>query len=152
MGTRITESGAFLVAVLATLALLPLSQVLAASGTPEASDFQTSSGVLESTTDLASALVQSAFAIGAAKLYFLLLRSRLVPRWLSLWGLVAAPLFLVASSSLLWTEGPNSTFSTILYAPMALQEMVLALGLILRGFNLSAHARIPEICETVGVN
>jgi hypothetical protein len=152
VGTRITESGAFLVAVLATLAFLPLSQEFAAAGTPEASYFQTSSVVLESTTDLAYALGQSVFAIGAAMLYFLLLRSRLVPRWLSLWGLVAAPLFLVASLSLLWTEDPNSTFSTVLYAPMALQEMVLALWLILKGFKSSALATTPETTETAAVN
>ena len=140
VGTRITESGAFLVGVLATLAFLPLSQDYAAAGAPEQSYFQTSSTVLESTTDLAYALGQSVFAIGAAMLYYLLLRSRLVPWWLSLWGLVAAPLFLVASLSLLWTQDPNSTISSVLYAPMALQEMVLALWLILKGFNSTALA------------
>jgi len=33
------------------------------------------------------------------------------------------------------TGDPSSTASTILYAPMGLQEMVLAAWLILRGFN-----------------
>jgi Domain of unknown function (DUF4386) len=140
VGTRITESGAFLVGVLATMAFLPLSQEYAAAGAPEQSYFQTSSTVLESTTDLAYALGQSVFAVGAAMLYYLLLRSRLVPAWLSLWGLIAAPLFLVGSLSLLWTQDPNSTISTVLYAPMALQEMVLALWLILKGFNSTALA------------
>jgi hypothetical protein len=145
VGTRITESGAFLVGVLATLAFLPLSQDYAAAGAPEQSYFQTSSAVLESTTDMAYALGQSVFAVGAAMLYYLLLRSRLVPWWLSLWGLVAAPLFLVASLSLLWTQDPNSTISSVLYAPMALQEMVLALWLILKGFNSQALAAAPAI-------
>ena len=95
--------------------------------------------------DLAYALGQSVFAIGAAMLYYLLLRSRLVSWWLSLWGLVAAPLFLVASLSLLWTQDPNSTISSVLYAPMALQEMVLALWLILKGFNSTALAATPPI-------
>jgi hypothetical protein len=141
VGTRITESGAFLVGVLATLAFLPLGREYAEAGTPQESYFQTSSVVLESTIDVAYALGQSVFAIGAAMLYYLLFRSRLVPRWLSLWGLVAAPLFLVASLSLLWTDDPNSTVSTVLYAPMALQEMVLAVWLIVRGFNSAASMR-----------
>jgi hypothetical protein len=42
---------------------------------------------------------------------------------------------LIAGFSLLYTGDPNSTFSTILYMPMAVQEMVLALWLIVRGFN-----------------
>ncbi len=152
VGTRITEGGAFLVAVLATLAFLPLSQEFTAAGAPEASHFQTSSIVLESTTDMAYALGQSVFAIGAAMLYYLLLRSRLVPWWLSLWGLVAAPLFLVASLSLMWTGDPNSTFSTVLYAPMALQEMVLALWLIVKGFNAAALAPTPDTPEPTAVS
>ena len=57
----------------------------------------------------------------------------------------AAPLFLVASLSLLWTQDPNSTISSVLYAPMALQEMVLALWLILKGFNSTALAEPPPI-------
>lgn len=152
VGTRITESGAFLVGVLATLAFLPLSQQYAAAGAPDDSYFQTSSTMLQSTADQAYALGQSVFAIGAAMLYYLLLRSRLVPRWLSLWGLVAAPLFLVASLSLLWTGDPNSTFSTVLYAPMALQEMVLALWLIVKGFNATALAATPDTADPAAGN
>jgi len=63
---------------------------------------------------------------------------RLVPRRLSLWGLVAAPLFLIASLSLLWTGDPNSTLANACFAPMALQEMVLAVWLIVKGFDAAA--------------
>jgi len=85
-------------------------------------------------------LAQSVFAIGAAMLYYLLFQSRLVPRWLSLWGLVAAPLFLIASLSLLWTGDPNATLANILFVPLALQEMVLAVWLIAKGFSAAALA------------
>ena len=42
VGTRITESGIYVVAVLATWAFLPLSREFAAAGAPDASHFQTS--------------------------------------------------------------------------------------------------------------
>jgi hypothetical protein len=84
VGTRITESGTYLVAILATWAFLPLSRQFAAAGTPHASHFQTTGSILQATQDLALALAQSVFAIGAAMLYYLLFQSRLVPRWLSL--------------------------------------------------------------------
>jgi len=138
VGTRITESGAYLVAILATWAFLPLSREFAAAGAPDASHFQTSGIVLQTTSDLALTLAQSVFAIGAVMLYYLLIKSRLVPRWLSVWGLVAAPLFLIASLSLLWTGDPNSTLANILFVPLALQEMVLAVWLIVKGFNAAA--------------
>ncbi len=86
VGTRITEGGTYLVAVLATWAFLPLSRESAAAGAPDASHFHTTGIILQTTQDLALALAQSVFAIGAVMLYYLLLQSCLVPRWLSLWA------------------------------------------------------------------
>jgi hypothetical protein len=74
VGTRITEGGMYLVAVLATWAFLPLSREFAAAGAPDASHFQTSGIVLQTTQDLALALAQSVFAIGAVMLYYLLVK------------------------------------------------------------------------------
>jgi Domain of unknown function (DUF4386) len=147
VGTRITEGCFYLVAVLATWAFLPLSREFAAAGAPDASHFQTSGIVLQTTQDLALALAQSVFAIGAVMLYYLLFQSRLVPRWLSLWGLVAAPLFLIASLSLLWTGDPNSTLANILFVPLGLQEMVLAVWLIVKGFKAAPLASGPAVAE-----
>lgn len=138
VGTRITEGATFVVAVLVTLTFQTLSEQFVAAGSPAASHFQTSSTVLESSIDVAYALGQTVFAFGAAMLYYLLYESKLVPRWLSGWGLLASPLFVVASLSLLWTGDANSTLSTVLYVPMAIQEMVLAIWLIAKGFNVAA--------------
>lgn len=140
VGTRVTEGAVFVFAVTATLAFMPLSREFMAAGGSEAGYFQSSSAVLQSSTDVAFALGQTVFAIGAAMLYYLLYVSRIVPRWLSLWGLAASPLFVVASLSLLWTGDPNSTLSTVLYVPMAVQEMVFAIWLIVKGFDLAALA------------
>lgn len=138
VGTRITESATFVVAVLTTLSLMSLSQEFVKAGSPDASYFQTGGTVLLATTDFAFMLGQSVFCIGALMFYYLLFQSKIIPRWLSVWGFVAAPLMFVASLSLVVTGDPNSMFSTVLYAPMALQEMVLAVWLIVKGFNSSA--------------
>jgi hypothetical protein len=78
------------------------------------------------------------FVLGALMFYFLLHQSRLVPRWLSTWGLVGAALYIVAPL--------GSMFELSLgffMAPLALQEMVMAVWLIARGFNRSAIAAEP---------
>lgn len=147
LGSRIAESGIYVVAIVATWAFLPLSRAFAASGSPGASHFQTTGELLQTTQDLGLALAQTVFAVGAAMMYTLLLRSRLVPRWLSLWGLVAAPLFVIASLSLLWTGNPNSTLANICFAPMGLQEMVLAVWLIVKGFDAAALVKHPATDE-----
>lgn len=79
------------------------------------------------------------FIIGAFMFYFLLYKSRLVPRWLSGWGLIAAlPYLLSAFMALFGLIGYMSTPNTILQMPLAIQEMVLAVWLIVKGFNPAA--------------
>jgi hypothetical protein len=114
-----------------------LSREFVKAGAPDASYFQTGGTVLLATSDFAWMLGQSVFCIGALMLYYLLFQSKIIPRWLSVWGFIGAPLMFVASLSLVVTGDPNSTFSTVLYAPLALQEMVFALWLIVKGFNSS---------------
>lgn len=147
LGSRIIESGTYVVAVIATWAFLPLSRAFATAGAPSGSYFQTTGTILQTAQDLALALAQSVFAIGAGMLYYLLLRARLVPRWLSLWGLIGTPLFLIASLSLLWTGDPNSGLANILFGPLALQEMVLAVWLIVKGFDAAVLAHAPSTPE-----
>ena len=80
-------------------------------------------------------LGQSVFCVGAAMLYYLLYQSKRIPRWLSVWGFIAAPLMFIAGFFVLIDGDPNSPISTALYAPMGLQEMVLAIWLILKRSN-----------------
>ena len=76
------------------------------------------------------------FIIGAGMFYTLLWRARLVPRWLSGWGLIGAIPYVV--SPLLALFGVIESGSSVqvgLYMPLALQEMVLAVYLIVKGFR-----------------
>jgi len=76
------------------------------------------------------------FVLGALMFYVLLYQSRLVPRWLSAWGLVAAALGIVPPLGGMF--GLSSL--GVLVAPLFLQEMVMAVWLIAKGFNPSAIA------------
>lgn len=76
------------------------------------------------------------FCLGAALFYVALFRSGIAPRWLAGWGLVGIPIYVAAA--LLAAFGAidtNSTTQTLLFMPLALQEMVLAIWLIARGFR-----------------
>jgi hypothetical protein len=91
--------------------------------------------VLEAHAQIAH-LLAIVFILGALMFYYLLFRSKLVPRWLSGWGLLAAvPYFVSAILGLLDILDPASAAPTMLMLPMAVQEMVLAVWLIARGFN-----------------
>ena len=78
-----------------------------------------------------------AFALGALMYYVIFYRSRLIPRWLSGWGIAAEVLMLVACLSALFSRHPVTSY-TILILPIALQEMVMAVWLIVRGLRSPA--------------
>lgn len=69
--------------------------------------------------------------------YYVFYHSRLIPRWLSGWGVVAVLLLLVASLSALFSGNPVTTY-VILILPIAAQEMVLAVWLMAKGLSSSA--------------
>ena len=79
------------------------------------------------------------FSLGSLMFYYLLYKSKLIPRWLSGWGLIGAALCMVAG--LLVMLGliiPVSTIHIVLNLPIAVQEMVFAVWLIVKGFSSSA--------------
>ncbi len=75
------------------------------------------------------------FVLGALMFYVVLYQSRLVPRWLSIWGLMGAALGIVPPLG-----GMFGLSLGILVAPLALQEMAMAVWLIAKGFNPTAIA------------
>lgn len=87
--------------------------------------------------------------IGGLILYPLLYRSRLVPRWLSLWGLIAAGLILARGLIEAFGVELSGVVQGVLAAPIALQEMVLALWLIVKGFDLSGRVDRPAEEKTL---
>jgi hypothetical protein len=66
-----------------------------------------------------------AFGLGALMYYWVFYQSRLVPRWLSAWGLVAIALVMVSGVLvMLRLTEPMSTTQLVLALPILVQEMV----------------------------
>jgi len=74
------------------------------------------------------------FAIPALIFYTLLYQSKLIPRWISVWGIIAAFLVILVNILELVISDPALK---ILYLPIVLNEVLLALWLILKGFNIT---------------
>jgi hypothetical protein len=85
-----------------------------------------------------------AFYVGSSLYYLAFYRSALVPRWLAGWGLAGVALGAVAAVCvLLQLTAIGSTFQLGLNIPIGIQEMVLALWLILNGFSTRAAPAPP---------
>lgn len=141
VGFRVIESMLYFVGVVCLLSLLTLSREYIRAGASNASPFHVSGATLLAIKDWAGELSVIAFNVGAMMYYAVFYRSRLVPRWLSAWGLLAAVASLAAI--LLTVYGQIAPFSTVfilLQLPIGLQEYALAVWLIAKGFNASAIA------------
>lgn len=72
--------------------------------------------------------------------YRLLFQSRLFPRWLSVWGMAGAFLSVSASVLLLHQQVDVISYEYLaLNAPTAIQEVVLGIWLIVKGFDYSTR-------------
>jgi hypothetical protein len=141
VGFRLIEAVFYIVDIVGLLSLLTLSQAFVKAGTPGDPYFQTLSTLIQACRDWVNfVLAVSAFSLGALLYYVVLYQSRLIPRWLAEWGVLAAACSLGAAISMLFGLAPYSPPMLILILPIAVQEMVLALWLIVRGFNRAALA------------
>ena len=138
---RIFEGFFDIVIAMSMLLLLTLSREFVAAGAPLAPYFQTSGALLHGVYDWSSVLENFPYCLGALIFYLLLYRSKLIPRWLSGWGLLGAALFLATAPFRMFDLLPPST--VVLAVPLILNELVLAIWLIVKGFNSSAIASEP---------
>jgi hypothetical protein len=135
LGLRAFENVFYIAGVVSLLAMLTVSQddAIAAGAT----DLPLVGATLLAFHDW-SILIGTLifFALGAATLNYVLFRSRLVPGWLSIWGLLGAPLALSYGVMGIFGWGTDLGSPLMLLAmPIAVQELVFAGWLIARGFD-----------------
>jgi Domain of unknown function (DUF4386) len=131
---RALEAVFYLVGLVCLLSLPALGRQLTTAGAAERTSLQAIGNTLVSMHDQAALVGVFAFCLGAFMYYTLFFRSRLIPRWLSGFGIVAIVL-MAAACVLALFSGNRITSYIPLAAPIAVQEMVLAVWLIAKGFN-----------------
>lgn len=133
------ETVAYMATAGTWLLLVELSRVHAEAASPGAPHVQTLSALLVAAQGSTAAYLTSiAFSLGALMFYYLFYQSRLIPRWLSIWGLVGAALYLASPLLDMFGHGFG-----VLMAPLAVAEIVLAVWLIARGLSSPAPKETP---------
>ena len=128
------ETFTYLISVLGWFFLISLSR----------SEAEVSSGLQEIYPvlldgEFISEITTIVFVLGAVMFYFVLFEARLIPRWISGWGLISTLPYLAAGSLVMFGVFDHmSTADTLLRIPLAIQEMVLAVWLIVKGINLNS--------------
>jgi len=133
---RLIECVFVFLAIVCQLSVLTLSKEFV-TGALDASYYLASGTLLHAARDWAFWVGPAiTFALSALILNYALYQSKFVPRWLSGLGLVGALVYIPAE--LLAFFGFDQFM--VLALPIALQEMALAIWLIVKGFNSSAIA------------
>jgi hypothetical protein len=140
VGARFFEGVFEAVNVVSLLLLLSLSREFVTAGASTASYFQTSGAQLLAAIDWGSLLLDLAWLLSVPVFNYVLYQSKLIPRWLSGWGLIGGALWLATWPVRMFGHGPPMI--EIFALPIAAQEMVLAVWLIVRGFNPSTIASL----------
>jgi hypothetical protein len=137
----------YIAAVVALLSLGTLSQQVTNARAADLAALQALGDSLRSRREHAGLVAVFAFSPGAFMYYYLFYQARLIPRWLSGWGMAASVLMLAACVLALFSDSPVRGY-VLLALPLAGQEMVLAGWLIVRGFDPSVSAARSERTET----
>jgi len=129
---RLIEAVLILVSVISLQSLLTLSQEYA-PGNLNATDYEPSAIILMALFDWSFIIGTMIFlGLGGLVLNYSLYRLKLVPSWLSIWGLIGAACVLLYGFISIFGYDP-----AILAAPIAFQEMVFAVWILVKGFDTS---------------
>jgi hypothetical protein len=117
------------------LLLIALSQNFVSAGIPVESNFQLIGTILKDNRFIIGEITAILFSIGALFIYYIFYKTKLIPTWLSLWGIVGAIIYLADGIFSLFIF--NTEFEFFKYI-LGVQEMIMAGWLIVKGFNKTA--------------
>jgi hypothetical protein len=134
---RIVATVLNIIGFICLLLLLSLSQQYVKAGTQDLSYFQTLGDLLRTGRDFINHVAMIfATSVGGLMFYLLLFKTKLIPRWLSLWGFIGT-IFTIFASLLVMFKMIDILTSTylVLNLPLILLEIVLAIWFITKGFD-----------------
>ncbi len=126
------EGTAYIVSTLGVLTLVALGNEYIATGAAS-TVLQSMGNVSYQFLDLLSPVLSIIFLIGTTCLDLSFYRTRLIPRWLSVWGLFGVVPYM--AFALLHFFHMDTGYGLYLQMVLAPQEMVMGVWLIVKGFN-----------------
>jgi hypothetical protein len=129
-----------IISKISVLSLISLSQEYIAAGAQGAAYYQ-ASGALALAVHywISEVILVIFFALGALLFYYLVYQSKLLPRFIPIWGFIAI-VSLIAGNTI---EVPNETLIMLLLLPIMLNEVFIGIWLLVKGFKPSSTILEP---------
>lgn len=141
---RFLEAIVIMIGVISVLSLLTLSQEFVAAGAPDVATFQTSGTILKAIHEWTFMLGPN-FMLGINTLMYsyIFYKTKLVPKFIPILGMTGAALVFICALLVMFDIIEQvSVWGGLLALPVAANEMILAVWLIMKGFNSSALASL----------
>jgi hypothetical protein len=137
--------------VISMFLLLTVSEIYGKTGAADAFIFQTLGSMFIAAGHWIQMINGIVFSVGTLMMFTLFYQTGLIPRWLSGWGLIGAVLYFIAEIvsmlSPLHTSPDIGVGIGLLIIPTAIQEMVFAVWMIVKGFNRQNIAALSAKTE-----
>jgi hypothetical protein len=136
---RFLEAIIITIGVISVLSLLTLSREFAAAASPDIASFQASGIVLKAIHDW-TFLLGPLFMLGINTMMYsyIFYKSKLVPRFIPILGMTGAALVFINALLVMFGVVEQISVWGLLALPIAANELILAVWLIVKGFNVSA--------------
>ncbi|WP_437752679.1 DUF4386 domain-containing protein [Sorangium sp. So ce1389] len=137
LASRILEAVLLAVGVLCVLFILPLAQHAVEAGAASAGWARGLGSLVLQWNTMAFQLAMMSLGLGSVFLFSLLFRTRLIPRFLSVWGFIGYAVFLAGAIAEIFMVH----IGVLLAIPGGLFELVLGFWLLARGFRPEAYGQ-----------
>ena len=141
---RLFEAVLFVLVDITKLTLIKVSQLYLTAESSTVGLIEDIGATIQSWNEWAWVFYVLIFGFGALIFYIALYQSKLLPRWISIWGLIAIVMMMTSALlAMFGVELPDAIFG-LLVIPIGVQEMVMAVWLIIKGFNPAVVAPLSE--------
>ncbi len=141
IGLRFVEFGIIILSEIKLMVLAAIGKQFIEAETGDSFFIQVVGDSLLAEWEWTALLYMIVFCVNALLFYYLLWNSKLVPQFISIWGFVGALIAILAPILIMFEQ---NTGGMIIYAPIGLNELFLAIWLIVKGFNSTAIETKPE--------
>lgn len=131
----------YCISTLTFLTLIAVSNNYIATGS-DSTVLQSLGNLLYQFASLTAPVSSIIFLIGATCIYLVFYRTRLIPRWVSVWGFIGVATSMAAALLNFFHVDPGIGF--YLEMVIAPQEIVMAVWLVIKGFNHEAVRKLDD--------
>ncbi len=149
---RFLEAIVITVGVISILSLLTLSREFVAAGAPDTASFQAAGTLLIAIKDW-TFMIGPLFLLGINTMMYsyIFYKSKLVHRFIPILGMTGATLVFINALLVMFGVVEQISVWGLLALPIAANEMILAVWLIVKGFNVSAISSKPATTEGMSI-